>query len=510
MALTHVCKWTGKKWERISADDAVKLYPYGTSVYRGLFMCELCGQYVSLISGTVQRSHFRHSSSEANKECKDRSTSFSWGYKLNSLITELPLRISILSDNSFELEIGFYCIDKKNISNNSQIEIYSEDKEDIYRYSISRIQEEGITYLSVGKLIRSLYLIEIHPNIKKLNNNWPNFVKGVSTKGTLFNKVTRKKLVEDSDVVVGVQYYLVVSHRIYGNEDVEIRKICSMFMGWFSWYVYEVEAKIYSEKAAKFFLDYHYRLTDEATTMYPIWPICIEKPYILEYKKRYMYFYFDGNVKIDIYPYREIKEFNNESHKAFEIINCKEQQLLTLGRMNVLEHKYLCEDSFDRENNVKYIDIVDIDGNILSDGIHVCKPKKNSIYIYSKVDGIIHILDNEILIREYKLKANEKFILNEIKYNQTIRIYQGLDCVWSCTYIQEKNNNLKLEIEIINKLNKCKGIDIKIPHYMGGLVDKIYEYSQIREWLYKCIREGKIKKDAINIVLRFIKDVEEG
>ena len=48
-SLTHVCMWSDNGWERITAEQAAKRHPGGTvSAHSGLFMCELCGQYVSL------------------------------------------------------------------------------------------------------------------------------------------------------------------------------------------------------------------------------------------------------------------------------------------------------------------------------------------------------------------------------------------------------------------------------------------------------------------------------
>ena len=51
-SLTHVCMWSNKGWKRITASEAAKLQPGGTvSAHSGLFMCELCGQYVILVEG---------------------------------------------------------------------------------------------------------------------------------------------------------------------------------------------------------------------------------------------------------------------------------------------------------------------------------------------------------------------------------------------------------------------------------------------------------------------------
>ena len=53
-SLTHVCMWSDNGWKRITAGQAARLHPGGTvSAHSGLFMCELCGQYVILTDGDI-------------------------------------------------------------------------------------------------------------------------------------------------------------------------------------------------------------------------------------------------------------------------------------------------------------------------------------------------------------------------------------------------------------------------------------------------------------------------
>lgn len=64
-SLTHVCMWSDNSWKPIAAEKAAILHPGGTvSAHSGLFMCELCGQYVILTDGNSNRRHFKHSADE--------------------------------------------------------------------------------------------------------------------------------------------------------------------------------------------------------------------------------------------------------------------------------------------------------------------------------------------------------------------------------------------------------------------------------------------------------------
>lgn len=54
MPLNHVCQWKDKGWKKITIQQVAKEAPYGVSAKSGLFMCEVCGQYVTLASGNVK------------------------------------------------------------------------------------------------------------------------------------------------------------------------------------------------------------------------------------------------------------------------------------------------------------------------------------------------------------------------------------------------------------------------------------------------------------------------
>lgn len=65
--------WEDNSWKRITIDKAVEIHPYGkVSANSGLFMCELCGQYVLLTEKGINRRHFRHDRAQKDKECPER------------------------------------------------------------------------------------------------------------------------------------------------------------------------------------------------------------------------------------------------------------------------------------------------------------------------------------------------------------------------------------------------------------------------------------------------------
>ena len=95
-SLTHVCMWSDNGWKRITAEQASRLHPGGTvSAHSGLFMCELCGQYVGLSNGKIYTRYFYHNSAEKSKDCPERT--FGAGYLISygSQEHDLPIRITV-------------------------------------------------------------------------------------------------------------------------------------------------------------------------------------------------------------------------------------------------------------------------------------------------------------------------------------------------------------------------------------------------------------------------------
>lgn len=396
LALTHVCIWSGKEWKRISAQEAAQIFPHGTSSHSGLFMCELCGQYVNFINGSVQNCHFRHSSKEQNKECIDRSEEYGYLRYFNKAKNQLPLRIRIISKYKFEFEIGFINLPIELYKDKRKIIINSDDKsEGIYNYAFSRLDYRYITYLSVSSIPVNEYHISILPSNNQISLFWPNIVNGVSENGTLFDKVTRKRIEYDSDITIGHIYYLVTTKRIINyNENIQINCISSMHYKWKNWYAYEVEATKLAENSAKFFLDLHYRLTDKPFNMSVIWPVCVKAPYIIYHHSDELYIHIHGNnIESKLAPIGKISRYNDSN--VISIISSSCQQLLSIGRTRVLKFMYLWQKKLNFINDKNYVEVKDLQGNNLNDGIQNIIPYKKSIVVYSFVDGFIEILQEK-------------------------------------------------------------------------------------------------------------------
>ena len=147
-SLTHVCMWSENGWKRISAEQAAQLHPGGTvSARSGLFMCELCGQYVTLTDGDIRTRYFKHSAFEKSKDCPERTFGSGYVVVYDENEHELPIRIKDISTSSFGFEIGLIRVPENLLTDDLRIEIRPEgDNVTSYIFAKERINVQGLTY----------------------------------------------------------------------------------------------------------------------------------------------------------------------------------------------------------------------------------------------------------------------------------------------------------------------------------------------------------------------------
>ena len=58
-SLTHVCVWSKNGWKRITPEEVAREHSRGgVSARSGIFMCSLCGQYVTIFQRKSTSSAF--------------------------------------------------------------------------------------------------------------------------------------------------------------------------------------------------------------------------------------------------------------------------------------------------------------------------------------------------------------------------------------------------------------------------------------------------------------------
>lgn len=505
MPLTHVCVWDKNGWKKITVNQAVKMTYGGVSARSGLFMCELCGQYVSLTAGHIRDPYFKHSKEEESKDCPERSVGVSISEYYNSLKLEskgLPIRVNI-TNNCFEILVGFPKIPTELLEKLDGA--YINIKDDIgktYKYSINRIENNTVTYLKVGDYPSSYYQIMINKDVDGIETFWPKKIIGFRERTVLDSK--GNVLPYDSDVKVKKEYYTFGKNYFgfnYNSNHVEVER---MFVYRYQ-NIYKIKALDFSEESARFFLELHCRLTENPIDFIPLWPVTIQAPYIIYHNKEKIYGVINGNANFATFPKSYILRQEIKKHNLIKIQCNDRQQLLSIGRAsNILNYTYLWKDNLVFEDDEKTkIKVLDGKNNIITqENVTDVKPK--SIYFISKYDGKF-VIENEGFIEEIRyFKANMRFTYNGLRKNRKYKIFQSNDCAFELDLHTKIKSNEINEREVIKTLNGCRGRLVPLRHSFGNIARYFEDYPLIKIWIRKQIIKGHIKEDALNILKKII------
>ena len=512
-SLTHVCMWREKGWKRITAEEAARLHSGGTvSARSGLFMCELCGQYVLLTDSAVRVRHFRHSSSEKSKNCPERTSGTGVKYGYSQGEHELPIRIKNITNRSFELEMGFIQVPRNLLTPQLQIRIrlngYTSKS---FTYTKERLDSEGITYLDIGNVPSERYNVEITGAAESICQFWPKTIQGIDSTGTIFDASTGKKLVYDADVSVGKKYYLLRRGTLDGmnGSHVTYKEIACQTVSGETWYVYEVTANDYDEVSARFFLDYHCRLTEQPISIQPVWPVYVENPYIIKHNQKNIVMHLTGNAPTtQVFPYALVRKYPCANGSVIEI-NCNNrQQLISAGRTKALQYTYFWKELLSQTTERPVATVMDIKDTLIEGGKQHELPERRVLRITIPYDGILTIKQDEFLLEKRKLYANTTIEVDDIAWNMELVICIGLDVVWKALFCKKKElQNFVDEVAIVHRFESCIGVQMSIPHTMGSLTSRLSNYPMIRQWLYKCIRSGHMSERAYRDLQGFIKSI---
>lgn len=502
-SLMHVCMWSDNGWKRITAEQAAKLHPGGTvSAHSGLFMCELCGQYVILTDGAVQARHFRHSAYEKSKNCPERvmlgaDCSISYG----SLEHDLPIRITGVSAASFRFEIGLIRAPISFLTQNFCIEIKPNGVSTTpYVFTKERLNYEGITYLPIGERPFEKYTLNFKNGIDKLREFWPAEITGIDPEGTLFEKSSGKKLTYDADVEIEKEYYLLkrgnFDRRAYSS--IRIQEIVQKQFGWESWTLYIVSAYAFSEEAALFFLDFHCRLTEHPVSLQPVWPLFVEGNYIVKHSQDNMYMLVEGNVAtVKTFPSVAVCQLNHivSYLKLYEVHCSSRQQLISAGRTQALQYTYFWKEPLNGVGLSPAILVTDLSGSEIKSGESNTLPHHKTLLFKSTFDGEL-IISNNRVVDKRKIVADRQLELNGLSYGVSIQLVIGLDVVWEINFKKRQVSTTDNEVEILKRIRNASGIFIPTPHSLRNILAGMSRYPQICQWIRECIREGTINEQS--------------
>ena len=505
-SLTHVCMWHGNSWQAITAEEAAKLHPGGTvSAYSGLFMCELCGQYVILTDGDIRKRYFKHSAYEKSKDCPERTFGAGYSIPYDYQYYELPIRITAISASSFRFEIGLIRAPIISLSKDFRIEIKPKGVNDIsYVFSKERLNYDSITYLSVGEVPFENYTINFRNGSNKLHEFWPAENNGIDPEGTLFEKDSGKKILYDADIEIKKEYYLLKcgSRTVMACQGMSKKKILQKQIGWQTWTLYVVSASEFNEDTAKFFLDFHCRLTDYPISLQPVWPLYVEGNYLVKHSQDRMYMLVTGNVAaLKTFPSVSVRKYNYDNKKdktpiIYDVDCSDRQQLISVGRSKALKYTYFWKEALDKDGFVPEILVTDLDGIQVASGEMNSLPRNKTLRVKSVFDGEIVVSINNRIIDKRKIKADKIIDFDGLAFGLCIKVVIGLDVIWQINIKKQAAIVVDDENEILQKINNAFGKTIKVPHSLKNILVGMKRYPQVCQWIRLCIKKGVINEQA--------------
>ncbi len=498
-SLTHVCMWSDNGWKRITAEQAARLHPGGTvSAHSGLFMCELCGQYVSLTDGAVQTRHFRHSAHEKSKNCPERIFGAEYSISYGSQEHDLPIRITSASSSSFRFEVGLIRAPISSLSRDFRIEIKPKGVSDApYVFTKERLNFGSITYLPIGERPFEKYTLNFKNGSDKLREFWPTEINGIDPEGTLFEKTSGKKLTYDADVEIEKEYYLLKRGYFYRRSysSIRIQEIAQKQFGWETWTLHVVSASTFSEETARFFLDFHCRLTDHPVLLQPMWPLFVEGNYIVKHSQNSMYMLVEGNVAtVKTFPSAAVRQLDHNvvQPKLYEVLCSSRQQLISVGRTQALQYTYFWKEPLDQIGLSPEISVTDLSGFDVAPGETNTLPHHKTLRFKSAFDGELIIYNNNYVVDKRKISADKNIELDGLSYGLSVQVVIGLDVIWQIDFKKYQPIVARDEIEILKRITNVSGTTIPVPHSLRNILASMNRYPQMCQWIRKCIKNGTI------------------
>ena len=510
MSLDNVYYWDKDSWKKITAEKFVEVNPdVKKSAKDKYFWCEMCGQYVGLANGDVNKPHFRHSSAESKKDCEYRAKSFVKNDWIKSIQPsyDLPLKICV-EQNDFYFKIGLtrlpYQIFEK--VKRCCVKIQSSEKF-LNRYDLSDYLIEGATtWLDVGSSPKEFYSLILEPKISEVDFYWSKKLDGVNPLGTLFDVSTGRKILTDADIKVNSKYYLLTTNQYISSfKSVAVEPLICKEIFSNKWVLYTVEATELSEGAAKFFLNYHYRLTVKPILTSPIYPVYTQDDDAIYCDAEKIFVYFSGNAKIKFFP--QVGNsilFEEKNSKLIEVACNERQKMIATGRSQILQYLYLWKNFPTYERKLPKVEVKDFNDKIVESGTYNILPKNSTLQIYNEFDCQVVVNKNNVILNKFFVKDGRIFNIDEIDFGMEIRIFQGLDCIWWIKYEHKEKGILKSDEELFLKLECGKGKKIKFPHTWGIFFDRLKDYPKVKGWLYRSIRAGFVNEESYFIFREFI------
>lgn len=449
--LKHVLTWneSQKSWVYIKAEEAATVFKRSVQAHERIFICELCGQSVSLTQGGSVIAHFRHDRAEDIKNCPERADisasadhapdAFSLPLKLeyNASAQTFSLYLGLIFPTDLPTSADRFFIDALNKSGRSYVQPDA--------YCFSRYRGKTIGYERL--MPADAYRLTVPTHLKTLLR-WPETVTGVSlAAGTVFDGITGKRIPADGDIEVGKDYLLLIDRWSPKKEPslqqsqagLHVEELpLDMANSLSKWGLFRIRADANSFTAAAFFMAFGLRLTNEPVQLFPLWPLTVKRPYTILSRTPCVHFFAQGkNTRNHMLP----GDDQLQGHMASDVPHIvtarivPPRSLLSAGRRTVLKYTFLEQrplpETQPEVNGLLQWQTVD-EEPVSAEALTRRLPQ-DTLIVNSAYDGCIEEYADGTFITRQELSGTRPQVLSLTRGHE-FRFYIGLDLCASFVY----------------------------------------------------------------------------
>lgn len=280
---------------------------------------------------------------------------------------------------------------------------------------------------------------------------------------------------------------------------ITIREILQKRTGWETWSLYEIYAAEFNEAAARFYLDFHCRLTEHPVSLHPVWPLFIEGNYVIKHNQNNMYMLVEGNVSaVKTFPSVALRQLSHNSSQTrlYEVSCAGRQQLISAGRTRALQYTYLWREPLDQMGIVPKVSVTDLTGADVASGETNVLPHSKTLRIKSSFDGELIISNKSHLVDKRKITADKYTELDGLAFGISIQIMIGFDVVWQINFKKQRSVRINEDVEMLKHITSVSGVTIPAPHSLRNILAGMRSYPTICRWIRMCIKNDVIDEQA--------------
>lgn len=301
--------------KEVCADDF-----YGKYIPRksNRFYCPECGLQVYWVSkGGNQPNKFKHPPrTETSPECDKRVDGRSDLYLYERV--GLPVFLSRISGNNFQLAISFPAVGSKMLSSgaaqNARVIIRGNGASRTIPINTNNFYPDSATLVPVNFLPsdNSVFRIEVSPG-GAYSRKWSNYAEGFTSTGAIFtyDESGGKKVHRDDSISPGRQYYVVARQFSCPFNEIQYSSVGTLKLQNSHYQVYCITVNVslqnerrYSQISDFFRYRFGVGLLETAPEILPLWPPVIEQDVLIPAKdSRIFCSIMSGNDDPSVYSY---------------------------------------------------------------------------------------------------------------------------------------------------------------------------------------------------------------